>query len=687
MCGARQSRQDLCTPLLVFGATRLALALVVWAGQVLLPLSSAPGVWLAFPRQLVLDGWVRWDAGWYLLVAQQGYRFDASEPTLTPTVLPLFPALIRLASLVIPDLVLAGLIVANLAFAAALVIMYQAAQRRFGAPIAVRSILFLSLFPFAFLFSAAYAESLTLLLAVGTFSLMERERPFAAAFVAALATLASPAGLLLWPALIVWHVPRLIRRSHSPGSAATLALPLLAAGALGAYLSIGIGEPIEIVAATMLGSTRYGLLGGGMALGDQVSEDIVRFWPVLGLGTLLGAVTLGAAAYAVRLLGMPHAAFAALAVLVPALLGFDALGRSLAVAFPVCLVLAYLCRSQLSESLLVVCFSVFLGLLCLLYAGWYPAVQAGTAITPAREQMGQVIRGAGRQASASAAALDVELPNVVRFLGYDSPGRVAPGQFSFQLDLQTLRPTTLTYVVSVHLNDQSGRSWATADQLLVGATSWESGLTAGAVTRLPVVVTVDPAVPSGIYMAELLVFDHDLARLPLVDSETGRDKQVTLGQIAILRQEDSPDPGDLTLQHATDAALGGQFALRGYDLSSPPAFPGGKLTVTLYWEGLSKPEFDYTAFVQLLDERGKLVAQSDAYPMGGRYPTSKWRPGEVVRDVHEIAMPPTAIPPGPLRLIAGMYRLETMERLIASDRSGARLGDHVTLGPVQGGEH
>ena len=56
----------------IFAATRAALVLVVWSGQVLLPPGSEPGTWFVWPRQLILDGWVRWDSGWYLLVAAQG---------------------------------------------------------------------------------------------------------------------------------------------------------------------------------------------------------------------------------------------------------------------------------------------------------------------------------------------------------------------------------------------------------------------------------------------------------------------------------------------------------------------------------------------------------------------------------------------------------------------------------------
>jgi hypothetical protein len=56
-----------------------------------------------------------------------------------------------------------------------------------------------------------------------------------------------------------------------------------------------------------------------------------------------------------------------------------------------------------------------------------------------------------------------------------------------------------------------------------------------------------------------------------------------------------------------------------------------------------------------------LWGQHDGQPLGGSYPTSYWRRDDLVADVHEFAVDEEAA--GPARLLAGMYRLETMERL------------------------
>jgi len=72
-----------------------------------------------------------------------------------------------------------------------------------------------------------------------------------------------------------------------------------------------------------------------------------------------------------------------------------------------------------------------------------------------------------------------------------------------------------------------------------------------------------------------------------------------------------------------------------------------------------------------------VVAQSDSPPVSGSYPTSCWEPEEVVTDLRHIALP-ASLSPGQYRLLAGLYRLETMERLPREDG-----GDTVDLGTVR----
>jgi len=66
------------------------------------------------------------------------------------------------------------------------------------------------------------------------------------------------------------------------------------------------------------------------------------------------------------------------------------------------------------------------------------------------------------------------------------------------------------------------------------------------------------------------------------------------------------------------------------------------VSLTLYWRVTGQPRRDYKIFVHLLDAKGRIVAQADAPPMEGTYPTSAWQVGEVLADGHRPAIPPDA---------------------------------------------
>jgi hypothetical protein len=79
------------------------------------------------------------------------------------------------------------------------------------------------------------------------------------------------------------------------------------------------------------------------------------------------------------------------------------------------------------------------------------------------------------------------------------------------------------------------------------------------------------------------------------------------------------------------------------------------------WRALTEIDQDYTAFVHLRGSDGTLWAQHDGQPQDGAYPTSYWRQGELVADEHEFLVAEGVA--GAAELSAGMYLLETMERL------------------------
>jgi hypothetical protein len=106
------------------------------------------------------------------------------------------------------------------------------------------------------------------------------------------------------------------------------------------------------------------------------------------------------------------------------------------------------------------------------------------------------------------------------------------------------------------------------------------------------------------------------------------------------------------------------------------AAPGQTLPVEFTWLPLQPPQTNYNLFLQLLNPEGGLVAQHDSPLNGGYTPPTTWSPHVPHIARHALSLPPD-LPPGPYRLIAGLYDPATGQRLPVSDQS-----DFVELGNV-----
>lgn len=114
--------------------------------------------------------------------------------------------------------------------------------------------------------------------------------------------------------------------------------------------------------------------------------------------------------------------------------------------------------------------------------------------------------------------------------------------------------------------------------------------------------------------------------------------------------------------HPRQIVLAGQVRLVGYDQAPSSARPGDSLAITLYWQPQSEIPFDYSSYVHLVDKAGRGITQSDHQLGGDYYPTSLWRPGELLRDSHVLTIPQGAAL-GVYRLVVGMYRYPSLEPL------------------------
>ncbi|MEM7348480.1 MAG: hypothetical protein AAF485_29995, partial [Chloroflexota bacterium] len=119
--------------------------------------------------------------------------------------------------------------------------------------------------------------------------------------------------------------------------------------------------------------------------------------------------------------------------------------------------------------------------------------------------------------------------------------------------------------------------------------------------------------------------------------------------------------------------IGQEILLRGFEVDETSIQAGQDVSLNIYWQTNQPLSEDYTVFTQLLDSGGLLAASWDSQPLSGYFPTSQWPSDEVITDVISLPLP-AELPAGHYRLIAGMYQLETLERLKTPE--GA---DHITL--------
>ncbi|MBD0282537.1 MAG: hypothetical protein ICV69_10150 [Thermoleophilaceae bacterium] len=147
----------------------------------------------------------RWDAVWYLRIADSGYSDSAPRAAFFP----LYPLLIRSVAAVAGGseaaLLIASYAVSLAAFLGALTLLHRLVSLELGRRFAAPTLLLLAVFPAALYFGAPYAESLFLLVSVGAFYAARTGRWAWAGACGAAASAARSAGvLLLIPLAMLW---------------------------------------------------------------------------------------------------------------------------------------------------------------------------------------------------------------------------------------------------------------------------------------------------------------------------------------------------------------------------------------------------------------------------------------------------------------------------------------------------
>ena len=252
-------KEALRAVLLPFAATRLALLVAGLLAGALLPsgLMLQKGNLVRHAQDpLPLAIWARWDAEWYLLIAERGYGADEAFVGLPVNYrsgddsgfFPLYPLLIRAVSACGPAPTAAGILVSNLALLLAAALLRDLVRQDRGEDEARRAVWLLLSFPTSFFLSAVYAEALLLATTLAAVRWARAGRPLPAGAFAALACVSRPTGVLVLLAV----VPELVREGSTGVRlrrlAAALAAPTIAIGGWLLFCHARFGEWAPFVA-------------------------------------------------------------------------------------------------------------------------------------------------------------------------------------------------------------------------------------------------------------------------------------------------------------------------------------------------------------------------------------------------------------------------------------------------------
>lgn len=229
---------------LPFFLSRLA---ILVAGQLAMAVGELRPEALYFPDRPLISMWARWDSGWYLNIATQGYNYLIDRQS-NVAFFPLYPSLMRLFSLGSQDwevLIVTGWIISNAAALIAFYLLYRLILLDYGPRVGRYAVWLLAFFPTSLFLSVVYAEGLFLALTVAAFYAARKQRWLAAGLLGALSGVTRSVGvLIILPLAWEWYQQRPRRWRN----AAPLALIPLGLGAYMLYLARNFGDPLAFSA-------------------------------------------------------------------------------------------------------------------------------------------------------------------------------------------------------------------------------------------------------------------------------------------------------------------------------------------------------------------------------------------------------------------------------------------------------
>lgn len=233
-------------PLLVFAITRLGVVLVAYLALPLISDATDTIYHLRGTENFFVDAFgSRWDTGFYVSIAEEGYIASGVQFPNVPF-FPLLPLMMRALTPLVGDAVVAGLLITNLALLGAAVFLYRLAADEWGEKVADKTIWYFLIFPAAFFGTALYSESVFLFFGLGALFLARRGYWESAGLLGFAAALSRLMGVTVAILLILewWQQWRKSGQRPSWVGLVASGMPVLGLATFMLYLQIAFGDPL-----------------------------------------------------------------------------------------------------------------------------------------------------------------------------------------------------------------------------------------------------------------------------------------------------------------------------------------------------------------------------------------------------------------------------------------------------------
>lgn len=375
----------------VFLATRIGVLVVGFLAVVLIGYVSSTPPWRMYENEF-LNLPARFDAGWYLGIAVDGYRWNPRMLTAQQNIVffPALPMLMRYGSLMLGrQLLWTAMAVSAVSFLWALVYLHRIGREELGPERALAAVALLAAYPFAVFYSAPYTEALFLLTSIGAYYHFRRGELWKAAAWGLLCGLTRPNGCLMSVVLGLMAIRPLWEGSWKPllppamgwarladriAAAATPGIGMMIYSLFIFYLTgdplrwtkqqIGWGRVYQSLDQLVL--ERFTFIDNHGLYGYATNQAVDMLYALAVIFVLLSVIPV------YRRFGLPLMTMILVNVVPPLMMGgLLSMGRTTSVLFPTFLWLGAVLPAN-HRSAWIAGFAAFQGLCAVLFFTWRP---------------------------------------------------------------------------------------------------------------------------------------------------------------------------------------------------------------------------------------------------------------------------------------------------------------------------